>query len=414
MMTREQPTKSARKYLKFGPVPSRQIPGVLSIVQLHRWEPGMSPGESTDGESPDRLIAALAGSSKTVDCELARVHEIGAAKRELAHAEMRIARAAAASRMAAAKQAALEELCKATYAAEEPTIPIEMRRSIAQLERSCVELQPLLLQRPSSAKPLPPLRSPPPQAHTTVNAFTSPRTADAALPAPPRSAKSRSNRSKGKAPCTRPPSHPACLGKVTQRPAPQRAGSAAIAVGQSTPPCFKRMAQQRVSCSSVERRERSQRLQYELGHGEIVERREVHVHPRELNWRPCVSWSRTRGHASAGVEPKAVRQLASNQRPRVSWSRTGGHAPTGIELEAMRQLESNRRPCVSWSRTGGHASAGVEPEAVRQLESNWRPCVSWRRTGGRASAGIEPEAVRQLERGWRPAGAGLEASFEQE
>ena len=38
---------------------------------------------------------------------------------------------------------------------------------------------------------------------------------------------------------------------------------------------------------------------------------------------PCVSWGRTRGTASAGVEPEAPRQLGSNRRHRVSWNRTG-------------------------------------------------------------------------------------------
>ena len=42
-----------------------------------------------------------------------------------------------------------------------------------------------------------------------------------------------------------------------------------------------------------------------------------------------------------------------------------------VEAEAC-QPESNRGHCVSWSRTGGTASAGVEPEALRQLTSNRR------------------------------------------
>jgi hypothetical protein len=67
---------------------------------------------------------------------------------------------------------------------------------------------------------------------------------------------------------------------------------------------------------------------------------------------------------------------------------------TGWGMRAVRQLESNRRPCVSWSRTRGRASAGVEPEALHQLESNRRPCVSWSGTGGLASAGVEPEGHR--------------------
>jgi hypothetical protein len=83
-----------------------------------------------------------------------------------------------------------------------------------------------------------------------------------------------------------------------------------------------------------------------------------------------------------------VRQRESNRRACISWSRTGGPASAGVEPEALHQLGCNRRACISWSRTGGPASAGVEPEALRQLESNRRPCVSWSRTGGPASAGM--------------------------
>ena len=66
----------------------------------------------------------------------------------------------------------------------------------------------------------------------------------------------------------------------------------------------------------------------------------------DLDRRLCVSWNRTAGCASAGIEPQAVRQLQSNRRPCVSWNRTAGHVSAGIEPQAMRQLESNRRPCV--------------------------------------------------------------------
>ena len=82
-----------------------------------------------------------------------------------------------------------------------------------------------------------------------------------------------------------------------------------------------------------------------------------------------------------------VEPLRCARRPR-------DNAADGSCNGMVRQLEANRRPCVSWNRTAGPASAGAELEALRQLEPNWRPCVSWKQTGGPASAGTELEPSR--------------------
>ena len=99
---------------------------------------------------------------------------------------------------------------------------------------------------------------------------------------------------------------------------------------------------------------------------------------------PCVSHRGSQVCSRVWVACSAsiarVRQLESNRRP----------ASAGDGTKVVHQLVSDERPHrISWCRTVGRSSAGVELEAVHQLESNWSQCISWSRTVGHASAGVE-------------------------
>ena len=71
-------------------------------------------------------------------------------------------------------------------------------------------------------------------------------------------------------------------------------------------------------------------------------------------------------HRLLGIDRKRAKELKAEGEEGIVAEMMVHHS------SSVRQLEPNRRPCVSWDRPGGPASAEIDPKALRQLELNLR------------------------------------------